>query len=46
MVYVARYRFMRVVRVELVLYCVLIGYAVLLSYEFRMLQTAADIAEL
>lgn len=43
MVYLARYRFMRVVRVELVLYCVLVGYAVLLAYEFWMLRALIDI---
>ena len=43
MVYLARYRFMRVVRVELVLYGVLIGYAVLLAYELRMLQALVDL---
>jgi hypothetical protein len=38
MVCLARYRFMRVVRVELVLYSVLVVYAILIGYEIRMLQ--------
>jgi len=38
MVTLARYRFMRVVRVDVVMYALLIGYLVLLSYEFWMLR--------
>jgi hypothetical protein len=38
MVCLARYRFMRVVRVEVVLYAILIGYITLIGYEFSMLQ--------
>lgn len=38
MVMLARYRFMRLVRVDVVMYCVLIGYASLIGYEMRMLQ--------
>ena len=38
MVFLARYRFMRLLRVEWVLYAVLIAYASLISYEFWMLQ--------
>jgi hypothetical protein len=43
MVYHARYRFMRVLRVELVLYAILVGYAGLLGYEFWLLRDAVDI---
>jgi hypothetical protein len=43
MVYLARYRFMRVLRVELVLYAILVGYAGLLGYEFCLLREAVDI---
>jgi hypothetical protein len=43
MVYLARYRFMRVVRVELALYAILLGYAGLLGYEFYLLRDAVDI---
>jgi Domain of unknown function (DUF5658) len=38
MVILARYRFMRVIRVGWVLYGVLIGYASLIAYEFWMLK--------
>ena len=38
MVFLARYRFMRVVRVELILYGVLAGYMILIGHELRMLQ--------
>jgi hypothetical protein len=38
MVHLARYRFMRVVRVEVVLYGVLAAYVGLLGYEFSMLR--------
>ena len=38
MVFLARYRFMRIVRVELVLYGVLIGYVSLIGYEIWMLN--------
>jgi hypothetical protein len=37
MVWLARYRFMRVVRVEVVLYGVLVGYLALIGYEVGML---------
>jgi hypothetical protein len=43
MVYLARYRFMRVLRVEFVLYAILAGYAGLLGYEFWLLRDAVDI---
>ena len=42
MVMLARYRFMRVVRVDVVMYAVLIIYAGLLSYEYWMLQKLID----
>jgi Domain of unknown function (DUF5658) len=38
MVFLARYRFMRVVPVELVLYAVLVGYMTLIGYEIWMLN--------
>ena len=37
MVMLARYRLMRVLRVDVVMYALLIGYLVLLNYEFGML---------
>jgi Domain of unknown function (DUF5658) len=43
MVFLARYRFMRVVRVEVVLYAVLGAYVGLLGYEFWMLRQLIDI---
>jgi hypothetical protein len=39
MVFLARYRFMRLVRVEVILYGVLVAYLVLIAHELRMLQT-------
>ena len=41
MVILARYRFMRLLRVEWVLYGVLIGYATLIGYEIWMLKSPA-----
>lgn len=38
MVFLSRYRFMRVIRVELVLYAVLVIYAWLIGYEIWMLK--------
>jgi hypothetical protein len=46
MVYLARYRFMRVLRVEVVMYVVFVGYAGLLAYECWMLGVLSDILEL
>jgi hypothetical protein len=43
MVFLARYRFMRVVRVEVVLYMVLVAYFILIGYEFWMLQQLSDL---
>ena len=38
MVFLARYRFMRLVRVEVILYAVLLAYIVLMAHELRMLH--------
>ena len=46
MVMLARYRFLRVLRVDIVMYMLLIGYSILLSYEFSMLQQLVDPADL
>jgi hypothetical protein len=46
MVVLARYRFMRVVRVDLVLYVVLLVYAWLIGYEISMLPGAVDLSTL
>jgi len=43
MVFLARYRFMRVLRVEWALYGVLTAYATLISYEIWMLRSAAEL---
>jgi len=43
MVILARYRFMRLVRVEWVLYGVLVTYLCLISYEVWMLQVPIDL---
>jgi hypothetical protein len=42
MVFLARYRFMRVIRVELVLYAVLTVYAWLIGYEIWMLGSSGE----
>jgi hypothetical protein len=42
MVFLARYRFMRMIRVELVLYAVLTVYAWLIGYEIWMLGAAGE----
>jgi hypothetical protein len=44
MVFLARYRFMRVIRVEYVMYAILGIYVWLVSYEIWMLRSAGDIA--
>jgi hypothetical protein len=44
MVLLSRYRFMRVIRVELGLYAVLAIYAWLIGYEIWMLKTAGSVA--
>jgi len=46
MVFLARYRFMRVIRVDLVLYAVLLVYAWLIGYEISMLPGAGDLSAL
>ena len=43
MVFLSRYRFMRVLRVDLVLYAVLIVYASLIGYEIWMLKGSSDL---
>jgi hypothetical protein len=43
MVLLARYRFLRVVRVEMALYAILVAYVGLLSYEFWMLRALFEI---
>jgi uncharacterized protein DUF5658 len=42
MVFLARYRFMRVVRVEIMLYCIFGTYFVLICHELNMLRQLAD----
>ena len=42
MVFLARYRFMRVIRVELLLYGVLLTYLFLVGHEFGMLRMLPD----
>jgi hypothetical protein len=42
MVVLARYRFMRMVRVDVVMYAVLVAYSALLTYEFWMLRKLID----
>ena len=46
MVFLARYRFMRLIRVELVLYAVLFVYAWLIGYEISMLPSTVDLSTL
>jgi hypothetical protein len=46
MVFLARYRFMRVIRVELALYAVLLVYAWLIGYEVWMLRGAGELPDL
>jgi hypothetical protein len=43
MVFLSRYRFMRVLRVDLVLYAVLLVYFWLIGYEFWMLHASNDL---
>lgn len=43
MVFLARYRFMRVIRVEIVLYGVLLTYLILIGYEIGMLQMVVNV---
>ncbi len=46
LVFLARYRFMRVIRVDLVMYAVLLVYAWLIGYEIWMLRSAGDLPPL
>jgi hypothetical protein len=46
MVFLARYRFMRKIPVETMMYAVLVGYAALLGYEYWMLETPLDLPRL
>ena len=43
MVFLARHRFMRMVRVEVILYGILVAYMVLIGHELGMLQRVADL---
>ena len=43
MVFLSRYRFMRLIRVEFVLYAVLAVYAWLIGYELWMMKGAGDL---
>lgn len=43
MVFLARYRFMRVIRVDLMMYAVLVAYAGLIGYEIWMLKGVGDL---
>jgi Domain of unknown function (DUF5658) len=42
MVFLARYRFMRVVRVEIILYCIFGAYLLLICHEMSMFRQLAD----
>jgi len=42
LVFLARYRFMRLIRVDIILYCVLITYSVLVWHEIGMLHQLGD----
>jgi len=46
MVLLARYRFMRLVRVDIAMYALLVVYSVLLAYEYWMLGRLVDPFEL
>jgi hypothetical protein len=46
MVFLSRYRFMRLIRVELVMYAVLLVYAWLIGYEIWMLRGAGELPDL
>lgn len=43
LVLLAGYRFMRVVRVDVILYCVLLAYGVLIAHEMHMLGQMTDV---
>jgi hypothetical protein len=42
MVLLAGYRFMRVLRVDVILYCILMAYVILIGHEVGMLRSLAD----
>jgi hypothetical protein len=42
MVLLAGYRFMRVLRVDVILYCILMAYVILIAHEVGMLRQVAD----
>lgn len=42
MVFLARYRFLRVVRVEIILYCIFGAYLLLIFHELSMLRQIGD----
>jgi hypothetical protein len=42
MVLLAGYRFMRVLRVDVILYCILMAYVILIGHEVGMLRQLAD----
>jgi len=42
LVFLARYRFLRLVRVDVILYCILAAYLMLIGHEIGMLQQLAD----
>ena len=44
MVLLAGYRFMRILRVDVILYCVLMAYLILIGHELGMLQRLSDAA--
>ena len=46
MVFLARYRLMRLVRVDFVLYVIFVAYAALIVYELQMLQTIVAVHDL
>jgi Domain of unknown function (DUF5658) len=46
MVFLARYRFMRLIRVEMVMYAVLLVYAWLIGYEIWMLKGSGNVPDL
>ena len=46
MVFLARYRFMRLVRVDFVLYVIFVAYAALIVYELQMLQRIVAVHDL
>jgi hypothetical protein len=43
LVFLARYRFMRMIRVDVILYCVLLAYVILVWHEIGMLRELGDL---